>query len=96
MAETKTPQDIDTTFTATIIPDSNSGWPCVQMPGSGEFFGTGKAVKVAGTVDGHDYEASMLPVGGGVHMMPLRAAFRKVIKKEIGDEVTVHLTRRIS
>lgn len=92
----KAAQQIDTTFTATIIADSNSGWPCVQMPGSGEFFGTGKAVKVGGTVDGHDYEASMLPVGGGTHMMPLRAAFRKVLKKEIGDEVTVHLTRRIS
>ena len=96
MAETKAPQDIDTTFTAEIIPDSNSGWPCVQMPGSAEFFGTGKAVKVSGTVDGHDYEASMLPVGGGTHMMPLRAAFRKVLKKEIGEKVTVHLTRRIS
>jgi len=87
---------LDKTFTATVIPDSNSGWPCVQMPGSAEFFGTGKSVKVAGTVDGHDYEASMLPVGGGVHMMPLRAAFRKTIKKELGDEVTVHLTRRIA
>ncbi|EMD27269.1 DUF1905 domain-containing protein [Amycolatopsis azurea] len=92
----KTPQEIDVTFTAEVIPDSNSGWPCVNMPGSAEFFGTGKAVKVVGTVDGHDYEVSMLPIGGGVHMMPLRKPFRKVIRKEIGDQVTVHLTRRIS
>ncbi|EME63725.1 hypothetical protein [Amycolatopsis decaplanina] len=38
------------------------------------------------------FTASMLPVGGGVHMMPLRKPFRK----EIGDQVTVRLTKRIS
>lgn len=89
-------QEIDVTFTAEVVPDSNSGWLCVQMPGSAEFFGTGRPVKVAGTIEGQDYEASMLPVGGGVHMMPLRAAFRKKIGKGLGDTVTVHLTRRIS
>lgn len=89
-------QAIDTTFRATLIADSNSGWPCVQMPGSAEFFGTGKSVKIGGTVDGHDYEATMLPVGGGTHMMPLRSAFRKVLEKTIGDEITVHLTRRFT
>lgn len=96
MTKATFPQTIDVTFTAEVIPDSNSGWPCVQMPDSAEFFGTGKAVKVAGKVDGHAYEASMLPVGGGVHMMPLRAAFRKTLKKDVGDKVTVELTKRIS
>jgi hypothetical protein len=38
----------------------------------------------------------MLPVGSGTHMMPLRAVFRKVLKKDIGDEVTVHLTHRFA
>lgn len=74
-------QPIDVIFTATIIADSNSGWPCVQMPNSARFFGTGKPVKVGGTVDGHDYEATMLPIGGGTHMMPLRSALRKPSKK---------------
>jgi len=87
---------IDVTFTATVIADSNSGWPCVQMPDSAAFFGTGKAAKVAGTVDGHDYEATMLPVGGGTHMMPLRAPFRKILQKGLGDDVTVHLTHRFN
>ncbi|WET78680.1 DUF1905 domain-containing protein [Amycolatopsis sp. QT-25] len=50
----------------------------MNKPDSAESFGTGKAVKVSGTVDGHDYEASMLP-----------------LRKEIGDEVTVRLTKRI-
>ncbi|MEC5180238.1 DUF1905 domain-containing protein [Arthrobacter sp. CG_A4] len=92
----KTAQPIDTTFSANVITDGNSGWLCVQMPDSAEFFGTGKSVKIGGTVDGHDYEATMLPVGGGTHMMPLRAAFRKVLAKDVGDEVTVHLTRRFA
>lgn len=97
MSDPKKPgHEVDVTFTAEVIPDSNSGWPCVQMPGSAAFFGTGKAVKVGGTVDGHSYEASMLPVGGGTHMMPLRAPFRKTIGKGLGDEVTVHLTRRFA
>lgn len=92
----KTTRPIDATFRANVIADSNSGWPCVQMPDSAEFFGAGKCVKVGGTVDGHDYEATMLPVGGGTHMLPLRAAFRKVLGKGLGDDVTVHLTRRFA
>ncbi|WP_167136610.1 DUF1905 domain-containing protein [Diaminobutyricimonas sp. TR449] len=89
-----TVQPIDVTFTAQIIADSNSGWLCVQMPDSAEFFGTGRSVKVSGTVDGHDYAATMLPVGGGTHMLALRAAFRNVLGKGLGDEVTVRLMSR--
>ena len=59
--------------------DASSGWPCAQMPGSAAFLGTGKAVKVAGTVGGHPYEASTLPVGNGTHMMPIRAPFGKAL-----------------
>ena len=93
---TRLGQAIDVTFIATVIADSNSGWPCVLMPDSAAFFGTGKVVKVAGTVDGHDYQATLLPVGGGTHMMPLRAPFRKALQMSLGDDVTVHLTRRFS
>lgn len=87
---------IDTTFTGEIVADPTSGWACVQMPASAEFFGTATAVKVAGTVDGHAYEATLLPIGGGVHMLPLRAPFRKLIEKGIGNTVEVHLTERLS
>ena len=87
---------LDITFTAEVIAESNSGWLCVQMPGSARVLGTGNAVKAGGTVDGHPYEATMLPVGGGTHMMPLRAAFRKQIQKGLGDHVIVHLTLRLS
>lgn len=89
-------QSIDATFTATVVADDNSGWPCVRMPDSAAFFGTGKAVKVGGTIDGHEYEATMLPVGGATHMLPLRAQLRKLLGTELGDQVTVHLTRRFT
>ncbi|WP_168627566.1 DUF1905 domain-containing protein [Cryobacterium sp. BB307] len=93
---TRTAQPIDVTFSAEVIADSNSGWLCVQLPDSAEIFGTGKSVRVCGTVDGHDYEATMLPVGGGTHMLALRAALRKVLNIKLGDEVVVHLTGRIA
>lgn len=87
-------EPIDITFTTKIVPEKNSGWACVLLEKSVEIFGTGKSVKVCGTVDGHEYEATMMS-SGGIHMMPLRAPFRKKIGKELGDEVTVHLTDRI-
>ena len=91
------PQDIDTTFTAPITRDNeNSGWTVVVMPNSGEFFGTRKPVKVAGTIDGHDFAATLLPMGDGTHLVPLKAALRKTIGKEQGEEITVHLTQRFT
>lgn len=94
MTDTPNFPALDITFSAQIIADNNSGWLCVQMPGSVEAFGTGKAVKVESTVNGHEYAASMLPVGGGTHMMPIRAALRKTLGKGLGDVVDVHLSAR--
>jgi Domain of unknown function (DUF1905) len=90
------PTEIDVTFTATITTEANSGWTCVVMPGSGEFFGTRKAVKIAGTIDKHPFNATLLPMGDGTHMVPLKAALRKTLGKGIGDEATVHLDQRLS
>ncbi|WP_241992298.1 DUF1905 domain-containing protein [Cryobacterium lyxosi] len=90
------PQNIDTTFTATVTTERNSGWTCVVMPESGVFFGTRKPVKVAGTIDGHPFTATLLPMGDGTHMVPLKAALRKTIGKVIGDEAEVHLDQRFS
>ncbi|WP_366484852.1 DUF1905 domain-containing protein [uncultured Arthrobacter sp.] len=36
----------------------------------------------------------MLPVCGGTHMMPIRAALRKTLGKGLGDVVHVHLSVR--
>lgn len=91
------PHDIDTTFTAPIIRDeATGGWTMVLMPGSGNFFGTRKPVKVAGTIDGHPFAATMLPMGDGTHMIPIRVALRKTVGKEHGADVTVRLERRYS
>lgn len=90
------PQSIDTMFTATITTESNSGWTCVVMPGSGDFFGTRKPVKVAGTIDEHLFQATLLPMGDGTHMVPLKAALRKVTDKGIGQDVTVLLQQRFT
>jgi hypothetical protein len=91
-----TPTEIDTTFTAKITTEANSGWTCVVMPGSGDFFGTRKAVKVTGLIDGHPFQATLLPMGDGTHMVPLNAALRKTIGKTLGDAATVQLTQRRS
>lgn len=93
---TTTPVTIDTTFTLTITTESNSGWTCVVMPASGEYFGTRKAVKVTGLIDGHPFQATVLPMGDGTHMVPLKAALRKTIGKTLGDIATVQLQQRRS
>lgn len=38
----------------------------------------------------------MMPMGDGTHMVPLRLDLRKSLGKGVGDEVTIHLTRRRS
>lgn len=91
-----TPHAIDIAFEATITTEKNSGWTCVVMPTSGDFFGTRRAVKVDGTVDGRPFQATLLPIGDGTHMVPLRAPLRKLLGKDIGDNVSVHLERRRS
>jgi Domain of unknown function (DUF1905) len=83
-----------TSFDGPITTESNSGWTCVVMPGSGDFFGTRKPVKVAGTIDNHTFEATLLPMGDGTHMVPLKAALRKQIDKDLGDTVNITLYRR--
>lgn len=90
------PYDLDVTFAGPVISEKNSGWACVVMSGSGDFFGTRRTVKVSGEADGIPFEATMMPMGDGTHMVPLKLDLRKALGKGVGDEVTVHLTRRRS
>jgi hypothetical protein len=90
------PQAIDYTFTAPIEKDGS--FPTyLTVPGSAELLGTRKAVKVTGTMDGHDFAATLMPSGAGPHWLPVRAALCKAIGKDAaGDEVTVHLAQRLT
>lgn len=87
---------LDHTFTAKIGVDVKGDiWTCVEMPGSAEFFGTKKGVKVDATVDGIPmHDAGFMVTGTGGHMLSLNAKLRKLLGKDIGDEVTIHLLRR--
>lgn len=92
------PGPLDHTFTARIgVEVKGETWACVEMPGSADFFGTGKSVKVDATVDETNLEnVGFMPTGNGGHMLSLNAKVRKQLGKDVGDEVTVRLTRRLT
>jgi hypothetical protein len=87
---------LDHTFRAPIGVDVKGDiWPCVEMPGAKEFFGTGKSVRIDGTVDGIPLaNIGLMPTGVGGLMLSLSAKLRKQLGKDVGDDVTVHLTQR--
>jgi hypothetical protein len=91
------PQELDHTFTAPIgVEVKGDVWSCVELPGSVELFGTGRSVKVVATVDGLPLTAAMMPTGTGGHMLSISAKLRKQLGKDVGDQVTVHLERRLT
>ncbi len=91
----RTGEAIDIRFTGPIVRDESvGGWTIVNLPGSSEAFGTRKPVKVSGTIDGHPFAATLLPLGDGSHMMPVKAALRKTVGKENGVDVAILLDRR--
>ncbi|WBU37292.1 DUF1905 domain-containing protein [Homoserinibacter sp. YIM 151385] len=87
---------LDHEFTAPIgVEVKGETWSCVEMPGSAEFFGTGRAVRVDAVVDAIELrDVGLMPTGAGGHMLSLSAAIRKRLGKEVGDEVAVRLTAR--
>ncbi|WP_347755248.1 DUF1905 domain-containing protein [Agrococcus sp. ProA11] len=80
---------------ATIVRhEHDGGWTYVPLPGSKDVFGTGKAIRVAGTVDDVPIEATLLPMGGGTHMLPLKQTIVRALGKGGGERVAVRLAPR--
>lgn len=97
MTATTPPYPLDHTFTAPIGVDVKGDlWSCVEMPGSADFFGTGKSVRVVGTVDGIPLTSAFMPTGRGGHMVSISKALRAKLGKELGDEVVIRLTERLT
>jgi len=87
---------LDLTFTAQIRKDGAFA-TYVELDGSDELLGTRRAVRVAGTLDGHPFRATLMPSGTGPHWLPLRAGLCTVTGKDrAGEELSVRLLRRFS
>jgi hypothetical protein len=70
-------------------------WSCVEIPGSADFFRTGKTVRVDARIDEVLLEnVGAMVTGTGGHMVSLNAKVRKALGKEIGDRVDVTITKR--
>ena len=70
-------------------------WSCVEIPGSAEFFGTGKTVRVDALIDDVKLEnVGAMVTGTGGHMVSLNAKARKSLDKDIGDTVEVTIMKR--
>lgn len=87
---------LDHEFTA-VLEKNGAFATYLTVPGSVELLGTGRAAKVSGTIDGQQFDATLMPSGNGPHWLPLRAAIcQQIGKSQAGDEVKVHLTQRNS
>ncbi|QLD12258.1 DUF1905 domain-containing protein [Microbacterium oleivorans] len=81
-------------FQATIgVEVKGETWSCVEIPGSAEFFGTRKTVRMNATIDEVVLEnVGAMVTGTGGHMVSLNAKVRKALGKDIGDTVAVTIT----
>lgn len=90
------PTDLDITFTARLGKvRPGDTWTCVQLPDSARIFGTRGLVKVSGAIDGHPFTGAFMALGDGTHKLPVAAPVRRAIGRDDGDDVEIHLSRRL-
>lgn len=91
------PQQLGYMFKAQIgVNIKGSIWSCVEMPNSAEFFGTRKSLRCDVEIDGIALPSvGLMVTGSGGHMISVSQKLRRQLNKDIGDEVTVYLTRRV-
>ena len=83
---------LDRTFRAKLVTSkAKGGWTYVVTDWTAELFGTRGRVKVAGSIDGHPFEATFMAMGDGTHKLPVKADIREAIGKSVGDMVHVVL-----
>ena len=75
--------------------DNPGAWTCVVMDDVAELFGTRGLVKIRGAIDGEPFVGALMAQGDGTHRLPVKAALRKTIGKEVGDTVDVQIDERI-
>ena len=87
-------QPLDAVFSCVIAKDG--AFPTyLELADSADVLGTRRAVRVAGTLDGHPFAATLMPSGRGPHWLPLKKALcAQIGKSEAGAPVQVHLAER--
>jgi hypothetical protein len=92
------PIALDYRFTAPIGVDvKGDQWSCVAIPNSAGILGSLRSVRVDATVDAVELnDVGLMPTGSGELMISLNAAVRKKLGKDLGDEVSVVLLRRLT
>ena len=77
-----------------VIQEGRGGGAWVEFPYDAreEFGGVGR-VKVKVSFDGVPYRGSLVPMGGGSHIVGIRKEIRNKIGKTLGDPVHVVLSR---
>ena len=71
------------------------GWTYVVWPESKTFFGTAGLVKITGKINGKPLRATFMAMGNGKQMLPIKAETRKLIGRDVGDEVEIILEERL-